>query len=925
MPTTPASALTPPQVWRASADTLQGWVVRGLFAAQVRDRLDRLERQHRESGTVLLVLDPTTTSLDGLPLSRVMEAYLGEVGRHTPPCEETLRLAQMLFGERGNDGLTANRRNQFLARLWTLLARRVPATLVVLHADRLGEPAADQLANFVRRVFSDPIASLAPQVNGGYRVAGTVVFVGEPRGLGLPLEQLGFETVDAQAQAPSQLRAYLRQPDVLERLVQSTAGSVSRLRTLLDELPDKVEDLLMHRFERLDASARDILEVLALACRPVPSTHFDDAAVRQLVDEGFVRRQVDGTRVRLFIDEPDFRSRVVEQLAERRRTEIHLTLGAMSRQEGDEATAIYHALHTDDATQVVDEALDVAGELVARGDVDEARALLDAAQRAAGGHRAVRAARLMVELERAAGNPSQALARLDEMMRRGDECASAELALLRGELLLATGDHGPAAQAYTVAAEQIPRARVGLAEAFYLAGKQAESSALAYELLAELDREENDRHEDIVRVRNLCGKLAIFDEDYATARLHFERVDELARRHGLRAAECRAQANLGIVAMQTGASDEARDWLAKAVDSSQGNPRVDRAGLLLNLGMLEQRQGRFDAAFERYVEAIEWADQAAAAAVYYTAAYNLATLYQDIGAFERALTSLEHIDGEPQGTPPLRIAAWVATARAGIYFEMGDYRSAVRAIERARDRFEDVDHLALHGVKERLQAAIAYAELGQNEAARAIVEGIEQPVEARNAGLHKLARALSSQGDGEHAEALKLAAAALHDFERAGYHHGYCRAAALLVSLYEASGRLDDAYEVLDEVTGRIHGRADKVPDTFRDDYFDQPIHRRLLGWTRTLGSHDAAPPAVNAGELPSSRVLAIAHEILDGKTSLREQQRRLEHECIRAALERTEGNITRAAELLQLNRSRLSQIINADEDLSALKQRLKG
>jgi ActR/RegA family two-component response regulator len=43
--------------------------------------------------------------------------------------------------------------------------------------------------------------------------------------------------------------------------------------------------------------------------------------------------------------------------------------------------------------------------------------------------------------------------------------------------------------------------------------------------------------------------------------------------------------------------------------------------------------------------------------------------------------------------------------------------------------------------------------------------------------------------------------------------------------------------------------------------------------------------------------------------------------QAITRALRMTEGNITKAAEMLGMRRPRLSQIINADDDLKALCQ----
>ena len=51
----------------------------------------------------------------------------------------------------------------------------------------------------------------------------------------------------------------------------------------------------------------------------------------------------------------------------------------------------------------------------------------------------------------------------------------------------------------------------------------------------------------------------------------------------------------------------------------------------------------------------------------------------------------------------------------------------------------------------------------------------------------------------------------------------------------------------------------------------------------------------------------------------------RVEIECIKRALIETDGNVTQAASILQMKRPRLSQIINADEELVELKNRLTG
>ncbi|RAL23988.1 hypothetical protein DL240_05060 [Lujinxingia litoralis] len=69
----------------------------------------------------------------------------------------------------------------------------------------------------------------------------------------------------------------------------------------------------------------------------------------------------------------------------------------------------------------------------------------------------------------------------------------------------------------------------------------------------------------------------------------------------------------------------------------------------------------------------------------------------------------------------------------------------------------------------------------------------------------------------------------------------------------------------------------------------------------------------------------ALIEQIVAEGLSLTRFKKRLEMECIKRALEETGGNITRAAEILQMKRPRLSQIINSTPALTALKESLVG
>ena len=69
----------------------------------------------------------------------------------------------------------------------------------------------------------------------------------------------------------------------------------------------------------------------------------------------------------------------------------------------------------------------------------------------------------------------------------------------------------------------------------------------------------------------------------------------------------------------------------------------------------------------------------------------------------------------------------------------------------------------------------------------------------------------------------------------------------------------------------------------------------------------------------------ALVEQIIAEGLSLSNLKKRLELESIKRALVETGGNITRAAEILQMKRPRLSQIVNSNDELLSLKEELVG
>ena len=81
-----------------------------------------------------------------------------------------------------------------------------------------------------------------------------------------------------------------------------------------------------------------------------------------------------------------------------------------------------------------------------------------------------------------------------------------------------------------------------------------------------------------------------------------------------------------------------------------------------------------------------------------------------------------------------------------------------------------------------------------------------------------------------------------------------------------------------------------------------------------------SAPPAA-AGGGTDAVLRRVGEQAHDEGLALGDLKRRLEFEAIADAIRRTSGNITRAAELLKMKRPRLSQIVNGDPQLKAIKE----
>ena len=94
---------------------------------------------------------------------------------------------------------------------------------------------------------------------------------------------------------------------------------------------------------------------------------------------------------------------------------------------------------------------------------------------------------------------------------------------------------------------------------------------------------------------------------------------------------------------------------------------------------------------------------------------------------------------------------------------------------------------------------------------------------------------------------------------------------------------------------------------------------RKPDGVVRSDPPDEAGPASTVAAANPEA---ALVEQVIAEGLSIQALKKRLEVECIKRALIETDGNITHAANILQMKRPRLSQIINGNEELTILKEK---
>ena len=839
----------------------------GVNAATVKRKFAGVRRELESRGRLALRLDPT----EGDTLRALTTSYTREVKQRRRRGTAADDLVGFLASARDrsltphSEGMSARAFKNAICRLWEKLSAELPATLFVFDAEDCSSTERQIIEHFVRDFFADPVAEFAPGLEESDRLDCQIVFTDSAADLPFDFEGVEIDDLDLTDQTRESVRHVLSCDDVVDRFLASTGGDPEQLEALISTLPDECENFWHHRYGDVDERDRLLIDLLAIAGEPLSLEclerafeQFDDStkfsvAVRRLTDEGFVSRKIEAGTVRVHLADGEFRRILRDELPDDRRQALHgaLALAAVDSQLQDlgDRFLARHFMEAGEAERGFQFGRRAARRLHAAHELSEARELFETLLAHAdetNDEREIRS--YLLDIESALGDRDSAIEHL-QMLKSltDDDLEVRRLECKEGELRTKSGEYDIAEETFQEICESVEDRQIvgfalfGRAEAKYLQNEHHEAEEILGRAIEALESEETEEDADTIetsiRARNLEGRLALWRGDIDAAQELFETNFATARRQGIDGEMTRAELNLAVAELQRGNYAEASKALEELLNRSPGPEGTQRAALLINLGMAAQHNGKYADALQHNRAAIREAKRADYEEALGAAAYNLATILDDLGAFDEALEILEEMENR-QLDDYLFVGQLPELLRAKIFIERGDAERAIALIDQVD--FDDDERVSASA---RLDAVVSYVhahlDLGQPEQAKELLESFEPSDELSDRdcleGTIESARAALRLENGEYEKAASLAKASSSKLEEAGYFADSARAAMLRIRALKELNRTAEAASIVERRLVDIQERADDIPEEFRADYYRIPVYSRLVEVSREL------------------------------------------------------------------------------------------
>ncbi|TXD37583.1 tetratricopeptide repeat protein [Lujinxingia vulgaris] len=680
-----------------------------------------------------------------------------------------------------------------------------------------------------------------------------VALVGDVEALGSDLDVV---TVDMSGGSRERTQRFLQDDRVLERVLSSTGGCPERLEAMLASLPATAGELATLRVARLSTTARTLLEALALAGRELELSFLDgmversmSEALRELREGGLVQRRVDAGSVQLSVASSEVSAAAVASMPEARRMQVHAALAQRAlacSSHGDSGFIAHHALQAGERELGVRFGLPAARQMMQWGRWDEARALV---------HRLLletledetqaEVHELGAALAEARGDWLEAISHCGRLRRyareRNDrvilEMRIASLLVRLGRPELARGRYQVAERHLQAISEQGQDVRVlelklelGKGDVAYQLGEHEDAAACVATVLQRSEALAAEHvAEVVVGAHSLHGKVHLFRGELDGASQAFAQSASLAGQHNLPAEVARAEANLGVVAVQKRDYDEAERRLRRALEQSQaGLASVSRLNCWLNLGIVHQRRSEYGEALLCFERSLRAAQAERHEVAFEVASHNLVTLLQDLGAFAPAWELVERLEQRPVVSGHFA-GRWSAMLRGQLLLDQGRLDEAVSELARAEEALSAAPRL--YAVEMRLRRAEALMLLGQRERARQVLDDVRVEGDAQSEALYRKVTARLMEGR-ERAETLKDV---VGDLRALGLFRDAIDASVACAEAWEEAGERDRAMLVVERALADLRERASRVPEAYRASFYAVPVHRQLVELFQTF------------------------------------------------------------------------------------------
>ncbi len=856
--------------------------VRGMGRGAIQRRLGELRASMTRRGVELLVLDPTGGVGDGTTFRDVATAYVRRVSQHTSLDSESRQLAEFLSTsrdtaeEQSDDVVEARYFESSMGRLWERLSTHRPAVLMVVNAGECSISERSALERFVSEHLRDPVLELAPDASTSKEFRGCVALVGDAgRPPNLDIDEDVVDVVDLSGAARSTVRSYLTQQEVVDRFVSTTGGDPGRLDVLMEAMPDDCTNFWEFRYRQLPAERQVVVDLLAIADIAVPVDILQDAyrrveggsasaAIQDLSSEGFLSRSVQSDCVTVQLEDPGFGDALVQRMEAHIREPLHRALAETAadshhlNQLGDQFVA-KHFLAAGAGERGFEFGRRAARRLHSHHALEEARGLFESLLEYAPDEDSRREIHeYLVDTYEGLGELNRAMETCGELRNAAASDADrARVDIRRAQILTKRGRLEEAADLFagifdTVesTSELWAKAKLGLADVDYNRGRYDDARAHAEDVLAvtadaggdadgRLNIDESAADRLAIRARNQIGKVEVMGSRAEDARSLFETNRRIAEEWNWSREVDRADKNLAICHMQEGNYDQAIAIFEEVRSRSAGTDGMPQPQLLLNLGMALQRKNEYSEALERYQEALRVARQIGDERVYGVTAYNLGTLYQDLGAWDRLEAISNHLEAQQSredrhdylGSLPRGLSA-------NMHMDRGDF---AEMLEITTEWIDSNQSGAAEGPAFFAAAStpVAHVELGQLEAARRALESLETDSERADAevarGWREAALAKLAVEDQDWNEAIAQGKRAAETLEQEGFfRHALVGTLARIRGLVELD-RESEAESVASRAFSELQRRAEQVPESFRPRYYRVHRHRQLLETYRSL------------------------------------------------------------------------------------------